>query len=113
MMQRSLFVVVPSAVIHAVTCLSYNHLITPIAARPTGGRAALERDTPGRHAAALDRALEVHQGLPAVGHVVALGLEVLRVVPDQAFDRDPREGLVELAVDRAQVDPALRIVRLQ
>src|SRR4029077_5977746 len=102
-------------VIDRWTGLAEHDLLDPVTAGPAVGAGAGDGHAPGGGAAGLDLALEGKQAVPAVGHVVALGLEVGGVVPDQTLEVGPREDLVQLAIVKGltEVDPALRIVGLE
>src|SRR2546430_5928937 len=64
--------------------LGEHDLLHPVASRPARGGPALEPDAPGRGSAQGDLLGERGEPVPGGLGLVALGLEALRVVPDQA-----------------------------
>src|SRR5437868_10875002 len=85
----------------------------PVGSGPAGRSLALEGDTPRLATVGLDPVLEGHQLVPGLGHLVALRLEGLGVVPDQTLERGPGVDGIQLVVDLPQVDPVRPVVRVE
>ena len=100
----------PPVVIDRCSGLAQDNLLVPVASRPAGGRLALQGHTPRLATVGLDLVLEGHQLVPGLGHLVALRLERLGVVPDQSLERRPSVERIQLVVDLPQVDPVRPVV---